>query len=425
MWRFIVVIGGCFLQSVFGQGFYKVIGPRVVRPNSEYNVAITVQATSAPTNVNITLLGLSDTGKPFSAYESITVLPYTAKIARIQVGDLEPGNYRLSARGSGGIQFQTTTPLLYLRKSYSVFIQTDKAIYKPGHKLLFRAIILNSQLRPAFDVRNQPFTIHITDGDQNVVKEYKNITAPRGVFTGELQLSKRLVLGDWNIIVTINNEKYNKTIQVAEYVLPKFIVDIQAPKHVMFKENILKAHILALYDYGKKVKGDATVTVYPTIHSGVIQPIFQTPIRKVIPIEGSATVDFDITNEIKLGDEYERTVIVDVTIEEALTGRRQNNSVEVHLHKYEYNMEIIKTADYYKPGLKYTAYVKVSKQDGSPLQADRNIVKVRYGYSRVNEVYHEDNYQLNKNGVIKLELFTPSQYSNETALRIEGTCYDY
>lgn len=113
------------------------------------------------------------------------------------------------------------------------------------------------------------------------------------------------------------------------------------------------------YSYGKKVKGDATVTVYPTIFSGVIQPIFQNPVRKVLPIEGALTVNFDIEKELQLSDEYERTVIVDVRIEEALTGRIQNNSVEVQLHKYDYKVEIVKTADYYKPGLKYVAYVRI------------------------------------------------------------------
>lgn len=102
--------------------------------------------------------------------------------------------------------------------------------------------------------------------------------------------------------------------------------------------------------------------MYPTIRSGVIQPIFQNPIRKVFPIDGQLTVDFDIMKDLRLNDEYERTVVVDVTIEEALTGRRQNNSVEINLHKYDYKMELIKTADYYKPGLKYTAFVSIIKK---------------------------------------------------------------
>lgn len=173
------------------------------------------------------------------------------------------------------------------------------------------------------------------------------------------------------------------------------------------------------YTYGKKVKGDATVTVYPTIYSGVIQPIFQNPTRKVISIDGSATVDFDITKELRLDDEYERTVVIDVTIEEALTSRRQNNSIEVHIHKYDYKMELVKTADYYKPGLKYVAYVKVTNHDGSPIAKDRRAVTIRYGFSRVDEVYTEERHVLDKNGVIILELDTPRNSTNETALRIE------
>lgn len=123
--------------------------------------------------------------------------------------------------------------------------------------------------------------------------------------------------------------------------------------------NVIHTIFFYRYNYGKKVKGDATVTIYPTIYSGVIQPIFQNPIRKVIPIDGTVTVNFDIEKELKLNDEYERTVIVDVRIEESLTGRRQNNSVEIQLHKYDYKVEIIKTADYFKPGLIYTAYVSI------------------------------------------------------------------
>ena len=62
---------------------------------------------------------------------------------------------------------------------------------------------------------------------------------------------------------------------------------------------------------------------------------------------------------LRLADEYERSVQIDVTVEEALTGRRQNNTFEVMLHKHKYKMELIKTSEYFKPGLKYTAYVSI------------------------------------------------------------------
>jgi len=62
---------------------------------------------------------------------------------------------------------------------------------------------------------------------------------------------------------------------------------------------------------------------------------------------------------LRLSHEYEQSVQIDVTVEEALTGRRQNTTFEVMLHKYKYKLELIKTSDYFKPGLKYTAFVSI------------------------------------------------------------------
>lgn len=76
-----------------------------------------------------------------------------------QIGDVGPGQYNITAQGSGGIDFFNSTALQYVHKSYSVFIQTDKAIYKPGHKVQFRAVVLNSHLKPGVTA---PLDIHIT-----------------------------------------------------------------------------------------------------------------------------------------------------------------------------------------------------------------------------------------------------------------------
>lgn len=81
------------------------------------------------------------------------------------------------------------------------------------------------------------------DGKGNKVKEWKRVEATRGVFSGDLKLSENPVLGTWNISVVIHGQTYNKAIEVAEYVLPKFMVNIQTPKHVTFKENVITVNI--------------------------------------------------------------------------------------------------------------------------------------------------------------------------------------
>ena len=40
--------------------------------------------------------------------------------------------YQLRIQGTGAMAFENTTQLSYETKSHSIFIQTDKAIYKPG-----------------------------------------------------------------------------------------------------------------------------------------------------------------------------------------------------------------------------------------------------------------------------------------------------
>ncbi|CAG9853917.1 unnamed protein product [Phyllotreta striolata] len=413
------VIFAVLISNVSSQGYYNVVGPRVIRPKSEYHCAVSVQAASEPTTVTALLQGISFNGTPFFSQDQVVVLPYSSKICSLQVGELEDGEYELQVRGTGGVDFSTGYPLQYVQKSYTVFIQTDKQVYRPGKDILFRAIVLNSQLKPAAEVRNELLNIHITDGSGNKVKEWRRVEAIRGVFTGELKLSDQPVLGNWNISVTVHGQTYHKTIEVAEYILPKFIVDVESPKHITFKENIIRAKIDTRYNYGDKVKGEATVTVFPTIYSGVIQPIFQNPVRKVFDIDGSASVEFDIERDLGLNDEYERIVVVDVAIEEHLTGRRQNNSVEVHIHKYDYHMELVKSADYFKPGLKYTAYVQVTNNDGTRINTNNREVIVRHWYSRVDEVHEENRHELNENGFLKLEFITPRNVTNSTALRLQ------
>ena len=52
----------------------------------------------------------------------------------------------------------------------------------------------------------------------------------------------------------------------------------------------------------------------------------------------------------------------DVVVEEELTGRRQNNTATTTLYKYPYKLELVKTADAWKPGMPYTCYLKLSYQ---------------------------------------------------------------
>ena len=52
-----------------------------------------------------------------------------------------------------------------------------------------------------------------------------------GVFAASLKLSEAPVLGDWHIAVDVSGQLFYTSFLVAEYVLPKFDVDVVVPEY--------------------------------------------------------------------------------------------------------------------------------------------------------------------------------------------------
>jgi CD109 antigen len=323
--------------------------------------------------------------------------------------NLNPGDYRLQAKSLSGIEFDKSVDLDLNTKKFSIFVQTDKSIYKPGDKVQFRVLVLDSSTRPypAEDVK-----IYITDGGRNRIKQFSNVKLFKGVYQNELQLSDSPVLGNWLINIEIDGETKSKEFEVAEYVLPKFEVTVDSPAHTTFKDGKIHATVRAKYTYGKPVKGQATISAYPILWLGAIQPFIQDNIvRKVIPVDGKGSVDFDIKEELKIDGEYERYVNIEAIFEEELTGRTQNGSTQATIHKFKYDMSLVKETDSYKPGLPYNVYVKVNYHDGAPVVDKTNPIKIITSYTWDEKNDTETEYFLDDNGMAKIKIDIPQNTS--------------
>lgn len=72
-----------------------------------------------------------------------------------------PGTYKLKAEGVSGIMFKNESNIDFHAKSFSVLIQTDKSIYKPGDTVRFRVLVLDPNMKPATKIKG-PIKIFIT-----------------------------------------------------------------------------------------------------------------------------------------------------------------------------------------------------------------------------------------------------------------------
>ena len=95
---------------------------------------------------------------------------------------------------------------------------------------------------------------------------------------------------------------------------------------------------------------------------------------QVVDISGKVDLEFQLAEELNLSDDYSKEIVFEVVVEEEKTQRRQNNTASLTLYKHPYKLELVRTADAFKPGMPYTAFLKLAHQDGRPVLDDLNPV---------------------------------------------------
>ncbi len=98
------------------------------------------------------------------------------------------------------------------------------------------------------------------------------------MFASQLELAERPVLGDWNITIDVSGQVFSRGFQVAEYILPKFKLDMDLPDFGTINEGSTTAVIRASYAFGGPVVGEATVAVFPVFKSTTLQPFNFEPV---------------------------------------------------------------------------------------------------------------------------------------------------
>ncbi|XP_037047883.1 CD109 antigen-like [Bradysia coprophila] len=388
----ILVLSACFVKCSYDEGHYTIVAPRYIRANSEYHVSASVHDAIEPRTIRLTVK--NDRG--FRDSKEVTVPPYTTKMVQFSTGDLQHGNYSFVAEGVSGIKFTNESRIYFKEKVENVFIQTDKAMYKPGDKVNFRVLVLDLNLKPS--VIRGDMLVFISDSSNNRVKQWLNATTTKGVFTGELQLSDYPNLGNWYINVDVNGETKKKLFEIAEYVLPKYQVIIDTDKDVTFNDGQIRVTVRAKYTYGKPVRGQAVVSVsnnryfYNSVTTGIL-------CSRTISLDGKGYVEFDMKDDLKTTDDYQRKFDIEAVVTEDLTGRTQTGKASVRIHKYKFTIATVDAQNSYKPGLPSKLAIKVAYHDGSPVVDAVNTVKITRTSDSYQSIVTTDGYTLDSNGM--------------------------
>uniref|UniRef100_A0A6I8P7H9 C3 and PZP like alpha-2-macroglobulin domain containing 8 n=2 Tax=Ornithorhynchus anatinus TaxID=9258 RepID=A0A6I8P7H9_ORNAN len=306
------------------------------------------------------------------------------------------GNRHLTEEG---YIFHNYTTVTIDSKGSSMFIQTDKPVYKPKQKVLINLFLVTSDLRPV----SEKMEAYIVDPRGSRMIEWNDLKPfCCGIVNISFPLSDQPVFGEWFIFAEMQGHTYNKSFEVQKYVLPKFELLIEPPQYIRDFTNCEKGTVHARYTFGKPVTGKLMINM--TIHGvGYYRHEVGHSVFKTTEIHGSAVFDVCVRNMMPadVPEHFRGTVNIWATVT-STDGSKQvtfddSTPVQKQLIDIKYTKD---TRKQFKPGLPYKGKIDVLFPDGTP--ADGVTVQIKAELTPKDNVYISE--LESRKGVVEFEI---------------------
>ncbi|NWV00573.1 OVOS protein, partial [Upupa epops] len=365
-----------WVATVSSEIQYVLLVPTVLRSDSPQTACVQFHNLNEPLSVSIvleygsihkTIFEESTTKNDFFKCCEFKVPPATTDPLAFISFSAKGNTVNLSERRSVAIQ----------NVDNIVFIQTDKPIYKPGQKVMFRVVTLDTQFRPAQETYPR---IIVEDPEQNKIFQWLEVASKHGIAQLSFPLISEPILGSYHITVeTKSGGKEHQFFTVEEYVLLKFEVTTSVPKRISFFEEKIRVKVCGSYTYGQPVQGNAQINV--------CQHHFYSPrcekkqketceaVTGPLGKDGCLNTVIDMKT-FQLFRNYARmysSLNVESIITEKGTGIQMKSYDYIAVNEQEDRVMFKNMDHYYKRGIPYYGEITVTNVDGKPA-ADRTVL---------------------------------------------------
>ncbi|XP_067397053.1 alpha-2-macroglobulin-like protein 1 [Emydura macquarii macquarii] len=304
-------------------------------------------------------------------------------------GKQEVAELHVSIRGDS-LQFSEQKKVLVRALEPGTFVQTDKAVYKPGQTVKFRIVRLDKDFVPSS--RKLPL-VTLQDPSGNRIAQWRDVTPQQGIVDLSLPLSAEPALGTY----AIEAEGRRHSFSVEEYVLPVFEVTIELPPVVTVLDETISLRVCGRYTYGKPVLGRVQASLcrepdsYYWVDSDTdpnenlcIELTGQTERNGCFSKE-VGTAPFNLTRS-----GYMMSLQAEASLVEEGTGMELNGTKSCTIVSEIATMSFEEADTRYKTGIPYTGKMFLRATDGSGLKNEKLQLFVSYGDVRKNQTFLTD-----------------------------------
>ncbi|NWH17594.1 A2ML1 protein, partial [Grus americana] len=241
-----------------------------------------------------------------------------------------------------------------------IFIQTDKAVYKPGQQVKFQIVSLDKDFTPS----------NKKDPSGNRIAQWQEVSPQQGIVDLSLPLAAEPALGTY----TIEVEGKRHSFSVEEYVLPKFEMTIDLPAVVLENDKKFQMKICGRYTYGKPVQGKVQASLcQPFRYIRMLYRLHGAPEKEMncIEVGGQTEKNGCFSTEVLLSafnltsSTYQKQFQVQASLVEDGTGLELKNTKSCQILPEILTVTFENTNDFYKPGIPYTGTMLLKRANGA------------------------------------------------------------
>ncbi|XP_045410328.1 alpha-2-macroglobulin [Lemur catta] len=322
-------------------------------------------------------------------------------------------------------EFNRRTTVMVKNKESLVFVQTDKAIYKPEQTVKFRVVSLDEDFHPLNELIP---LVYIQDPKRNRIAQWQNLQLESGLKQLSFALSSEPFQGSYKVVVqkeSGGNVEHPFTVE--EFVLPKFEVQVTVPKVITILEEEMNVSVCGLYTYGKPVPGRVTVNICrkynnPSTCFGEESQAFCETFHQQLNSHGCFSQQVN-TKAFQLKRQgYKMELHVEANIKEEGTGVELTGVGSTEITRIITKLSFVKVDPYFRQGIPFFGQVRLVDGKGVPMP--NKII-----FITANEANYRSNATTDENGLVQFSINTTNVVGTSLTVRVkhkdQNVCYGY